>query len=66
MAQVPYTSWGCSGGRGPQAIELIRGRSCWATGLKPEGTLLYYYQHIKPALNNCKLQSTINNKCNVI
>ena len=29
----PYTSWGSSKGRGPQAIELIRGRSSWATGL---------------------------------
>jgi len=24
MTQVPYTSWGSSKGRGPQAIELIR------------------------------------------
>jgi len=35
MTQVPYTSWGSSKGRGPQAIELIRGRSSWATGLNP-------------------------------
>jgi len=38
MTQVPYTSWGSSKGRGPQAIELIRGRSSWATGLNAHST----------------------------
>ena len=41
MTQVPYTPWGSSKGRGPQAIELIRGEEL--VGNMLESALPHYW-----------------------